>query len=129
MLFRSLFPDESETVRRALIEAKTFLVYQRPLNNLSVQEGRLRRQREKDTETLRKTQDYRKDQAVRLLNAAAYAYIEAVNEDRNDVFNPAELGFEFSMEQIEMRALDLCPHLFDAWARQQEEEAELSEAA
>jgi hypothetical protein len=127
--FAELFPDESETVRRALIEAKTFLVYQRPLNNLSVQEGRLRRQREKDTETLRKTQDYRKDQAVRLLNAAAYAYIEAVNEDRNDVFNPAELGFEFSMEQIEMRALDLCPHLFDAWARQQEEEAELSEAA
>jgi hypothetical protein len=43
-----LFPSEEESVRKALIEAKIFLTYQRQLNNLSTQENRLRRQREKD---------------------------------------------------------------------------------
>src|SRR5436309_14394348 len=39
---------EDPQARAALIEAKVFLTYQRQLNNLSIQEGRLRRQREKD---------------------------------------------------------------------------------
>ena len=51
--FAELFPNESETVRHALIDAKTFLVYQRQLNNLSIQEGRLRHQREKDAPSSR----------------------------------------------------------------------------
>ncbi|HZQ50808.1 MAG TPA: hypothetical protein VFB14_08810, partial [Bryobacteraceae bacterium] len=41
----NLFPDEEESVRKQLIEAKIFLTYQRQLNNLSVQENRLRRQK------------------------------------------------------------------------------------
>src|ERR1700761_378654 len=36
-----------EAIRKHLIEAKIFLAYQRQLNNLSIQESRLRRQREK----------------------------------------------------------------------------------
>lgn len=46
-------------VRDALIEAKTFLVYQKQLNNLSVQEGRLRRQRDADLQALRERQTSR----------------------------------------------------------------------
>jgi hypothetical protein len=121
--FAELFPNESETVRHALIDAKTFLVYQRQLNNLSVQEGRLRHQREKDAETLRKMQNHRRDEEAIRLTKAARLYIEAVDEDRNGDFDPSALGFEFSMEQIEGRALDIRPDLFAEWARQQEEDA------
>lgn len=41
--FAELFQNEDEAVRKHLIEAKVFLTYQRQLNNLSIQEGRLRR--------------------------------------------------------------------------------------
>src|SRR6476619_5004823 len=40
--------EEYEAVRKAMIEAQIFLSYRRDLNNLSVQEARLRRQYEKD---------------------------------------------------------------------------------
>src|SRR5438270_618208 len=52
--FAELFANEDEAVRKHLIEAKVFLAYQRQLNNLSIQEGRLRRQRDKDA-ALRET--------------------------------------------------------------------------
>ena len=55
--FAGLFPDEDEAVRKHLIEAQVFLAYQRQLNNLSIQESRLRRQREKDTAALRELQE------------------------------------------------------------------------
>ena len=38
--------EEDEAVRKAMIEAQIFLSYRRDLNNLSVQEARLRRQYE-----------------------------------------------------------------------------------
>ena len=66
--FAELFPNEEEEVRKQLIEAKAFLAYQRQLNNLSIQEGRLRRQREKDSAALRELQENRKRQEkVRLI--------------------------------------------------------------
>ena len=46
-----LFPHQEEDVLQQLIEAKTYLVHRRPLVNLGVQEGRLRRQAEKDLNT------------------------------------------------------------------------------
>ena len=55
-----LFPNEEDSVRKQLTEAKVFLTYQRQLNNLSVQENRLRRQREKDTAKLREIQGQRR---------------------------------------------------------------------
>src|SRR5579875_3190153 len=49
------FADESdETVRKALIEAQVFLTYRRDLNNLSIQETRLRRQYERDEAELKR---------------------------------------------------------------------------
>src|SRR5207249_1919333 len=83
-------------------KAKIFLAYQRQLNNLSIQEGRLRRQREKDTAALGQLQDKRKRQAQARLDKAAREYILAVHEGRHEAFEPAELGFEFSLGQIEL---------------------------
>src|SRR5690242_10870439 len=58
--FAELFASEDESVRTHLLNAKTLLVYQRQLNNLNLQENRLRRQREKDTSALLELQDNRK---------------------------------------------------------------------
>jgi hypothetical protein len=41
----------------------------------------------------------------------------AVKEETNDDFDLGQFGFEFSLEQIEVRAIELKPDLFDAyWA-------------
>src|ERR1700761_4228566 len=77
--FDEMFPKEEDpAVRKHLIEAKVFLAYQRPLNNLSIQESRLRRQREKDAAALRNLQQLRKQQQAKRLAEAAYQYIAAV---------------------------------------------------
>lgn len=111
--FSELFPNEDQLVRNQLIEAKVFLVYQRQLSNLSIQETRLRRQREKDAAVLREVQDRRKRVTDARLDRAARQYIVAVNEGRQDDFDdPAALGFEFSLQQIEVRATDIDPNLF-----------------
>jgi hypothetical protein len=95
------FADEDPAVRAALIEAKTFLVYQKQLNNLSVQEGRLRRQRMLDLQALKELQKDRlakaakeglakEGQAKPGKNSAAPAVTAPVR--------PSEIGFEFSSE-------------------------------
>ena len=121
--FADLFPNEEPAIRSQLIEAKILLTYQRQLNNLSIQEARLRRQREKDTAALRQLQDNRKRRAQARLDKAAREYMVAVQEGRQDAFEPAELGFEFSLEQIELRAKDIKPDLFADYDRQLAEAA------
>ncbi|HEY7303578.1 MAG TPA: hypothetical protein VH601_05665 [Bryobacteraceae bacterium] len=122
--FVELFASEDEAVRQQLIEARIFLAYQRQLNNLSIQENRLRRQRDKDTAALRELQENRKRQVKARLDEAARQYIEAVHEDRQDDFDdPVKLGFEFSLGQIEVRAMELDPDLFADWDPDSEEEA------
>ena len=116
--FAELFANEDEAVRKHLIEAKIFLTYQRQLNNLSIQEGRLRRQREKDSAALRQLQEDRKRKTQARLDKAARAYILAVHEGRHEEFEPAELGFEFSLAEIELRAMDLKPDLFADYERE-----------
>jgi hypothetical protein len=111
-----LFPDQEEGVRKQLIEVKTFLAYQRQIVNLGVQEGRLRRQAEKDLAALEALQQPRLLLARSRLNEAAQAYIVAVRRNQHELFDPEALGFEFSIEQIELRALDLEPDLFHDWA-------------
>ena len=107
-----VFPNEELAVRNQLIEAKIFLTYQRQLNNLSIQENRLRRQREKDTAALKEMQEKRRRQAKARLDEAARQYIQAVREERNHEWDPKKFGFEFSLSQIELRAMDLKPDLF-----------------
>jgi len=44
--------------------------------------------------------------------------------DRQDDFDdPAKLGFEFSLAQIEVRAIDLQPDLFADWGPDADSEA------
>lgn len=110
--FVELFPKEDEGVRKHLIEAKVFLTYQRQLNNLSIQENRLRRQREKDSAALRELQENRKRQERVRLDKAAHQYIQAVYEGTHQQWTPEDFGFEFSLAQIELRAMDIDTGLF-----------------
>jgi hypothetical protein len=115
--FAELFANEDEAVRKQLIEAKVFLAYQRQLNNLSVQEARLRRQREKDAAALRELQDQRKRRRQARLDVAARDYISAVHDGGYHDFDPVRLGFEFSLEEIELRAMELDRNLFAEYER------------
>ena len=105
--FAGLFPDEDEAVRKHLIEAQVFLAYQRQLNNLSIQENRLRRQREKDTAALRELQEKRQQQTEARLDAAVRQYLRFTNENPQTEFNPAQFGFDFSIAEIQLRARQL----------------------
>ena len=111
--FADLFPDQDEGVRKQLIEAKIYLAYQRQLANLSVQEGRLRRQAEKDLAILQDLREVRRLETRSRLNEAARAYIAAVRQNRQEQFDPKALGFEFTLQQIEARAQELQRRLFD----------------
>jgi hypothetical protein len=87
--------------RAALIEAKVFLTYQRQLNNLSIQEGRLRRQREKELAALQQLQMHRRQQQERDLREAVQLYKQSQKEGWT--FNPSDIGFEITLAQIESR--------------------------
>jgi hypothetical protein len=121
--FAELFPDQDAAVRKQLIDAKVYLAYRRELSNLSIQEGRLRRQREKDLAALQALQQPRllqvQAQVQATLDQAARMYIEAVHRDEHHLFDPEALGFEFTTEQVELRALRLEPDLFAEWANAQ----------
>jgi len=117
--FAGLFANEDDAVRKHLIEAQVFLAYQRQLNNLSIQESRLRRQREKDAATLREIQDNRKRRAKARLDNAARQYIRSVQEQPQHEFDPAAFGFEFSLAQIRLRAAELAPDLAAGSGRKQ----------
>ena len=110
--FADLFPDYDEASRKILIDAKVFLAYQRELVNLGIQEGRLRRQAEKDLAALQALQQPRIQATQARLNQAARLYINAVRTNRQQEYDSEALGFEFTIEQIELRALDLQPDLF-----------------
>jgi hypothetical protein len=111
-----------------LIEAKIFLAYKKDLSNLNLQEARLRRQREKDEARLKEVQALRRQQeaaAQPRLDQDAKLYIQAVHEGKSEEWEPERaiaspegmsLGFEFTIEQIEMRALQIEPDLFHEWA-------------
>ena len=116
MEFADLFPEYEEDSRKVLIEAKTYLAYQRQLNNLSIQEGRLRRQADKDRAALQALQQPRLQATQARLNEAAKLYINAVRGNKQEQFDPEALGFEFTLEQIEVRAIELQPDLFHDWA-------------
>src|SRR5215469_978548 len=118
--FEGLFPEQDDAVRRQLIEAKIFLAYKRDLSNLSLQESRLRRQREKDEARLKEVQALRRDKehaaAQARLDQAAKLYIQAVHEGTHGEWEAQHPGFEFSVAQVEVRAIDIQPDLFEEWA-------------
>ncbi len=101
--FKEKFSDEPEAVRASLIEAHTFLTYRKDLNNLSVQEGRLLRMREKAVSALTEMQQERRKRIDAQVKEAAVALQEAKRAGKP--FNLAEFGFEISMEQVEASVL------------------------
>ena len=100
------FADESdETVRKALIEAQVFLTYRRDLNNLSIQETRLKRQQEKDEGELKRLVAERAAAADKQKERRRHRLILAVRhyktaQECGMAFDPKEIGFEFSVEEV-----------------------------
>jgi len=100
--------EEDEAVRKAMIEAQIFLSYRRDLNNLSVQEARLRRQYEKDEAELKRQIAERGQAAKDRRTAENRRWQNAIDHYRaaqkhGVPFDPAEIGFEFSTEEITAR--------------------------
>jgi hypothetical protein len=67
------FEDQPEALRSTLLDAYIFQTSRRDLTNLSLQESRLRRQREKDLAELKQLQQERLAKPEARLNAAASA--------------------------------------------------------
>jgi hypothetical protein len=109
--FAELFPEYDEGSRKILIDAKVFLAYQRQLVNLGIQEGRLRRQAEKDLAALQALQEPRIRETEARLNEAAQAYFLAVRRNQHESFDPQALGFDFTVDQVQQRALAFSPDL------------------
>ncbi len=107
--FAAQFADEEdESVRKAMIEAQIFLSYRRDLNNLSVQEARLRRVYEKEEAELKRLiaerQQAGKDRQERENRRWSVAIENYKTAKHYDLpFDPAEIGFEFSTEEIAAR--------------------------
>ncbi|MBV8834678.1 MAG: hypothetical protein JO217_08735 [Acidobacteriaceae bacterium] len=105
--FAQFFANEAPDVRNHLIDAQVFLSYQRQLNNLSIQESRLRRQREKDLAALRCAQEQRTCAEKASSRAAAVKSTQVVRHTRQLQNDPAESGFVFSNAVTEAQSLDI----------------------
>jgi hypothetical protein len=86
--FSDEFEEQDEAVRPALIEAQTYLAYEKQIRNLHLQEARLVRRREKETAELSRLQQERIAKEVR----------EAAQPNRNPITPEAlaEFSFDFS---------------------------------
>ena len=99
--FASKFNDQPEELRSTLIDAHIYQERRRDLTNLSLQEARLRRQREKDIAELMQLQKERTAKREASLSAAAVTYRHSRTHEYD--FDPQAFGFEFSIEEIEER--------------------------
>ena len=99
--FADQFADQPEELRTTLLDTFIFQNSRRDLTNLSLQETRLRRQREKDVAELAQLLEERRKRRETRLNAAAHMY-ERFKQNEEE-FDPAEFGFEFSFDEIEER--------------------------
>jgi hypothetical protein len=97
--FAEQFAHEDSSVQPRLIEMETFLVYEKQLRNLQIQEARLCRRREKEMAELRQLQQSRIAEEKLQLEDAAKLYTSAQHDGKS--FDPADHGFEFSIEDIE----------------------------
>jgi hypothetical protein len=110
--FAHLYPEvKDEQTRHNLLVAEVMIAYERQFRNLRTQEGRLRRQREKDEAVLKALQQERIAERNQRMRPAVNAYIAAVDANNSKLFNLADFGFEFTFGQIEARALQSRPNL------------------
>ena len=96
--FANLFENEDPSVRSAMIDVKTFTTYQRQLNNLSLQQERLRRHYEKDTAELKQLIEKREAQHRSDMALAINNMYDA--QAAGLPFDPREIGFEFSTADV-----------------------------
>ncbi len=96
-----LFPDHNDAEREVLLNAFIFRKHKSELSNLTLQESRLRRQLEKDTQKLEALQQERAERKKALLPRAAALYRTAKKE--NKPFDHAAFGFVFSNAELEKR--------------------------
>ncbi len=91
--FAEAFPQENKTVRHMLITTRTYLVYQRQLSNLSIQEGRILRQKEKWIAAL---EALKQSRPKPLASAADPKAKPAKTQNAAVAVAAAHVGFEFS---------------------------------
>jgi hypothetical protein len=116
--FAPLFENQDLALRPALLDAHIYLTRHRQLNNLSVQEGRLRRQRDKDLTALAELQKVTAAQRRARLHRLALDCMRARHDNRP--FCLAEIGSEFSVAELEKEMESMCGMRDDpnhpAWA-------------
>jgi hypothetical protein len=96
--FAELYKNQDESLRGAMIDVKTLTTYQRQINNLSLQEERLRRHFFKDGMELK--------ELIRLREAHRKADMACALSNMRDAkaaglpFDPREIGFDFSTAEL-----------------------------
>ena len=104
--FGNRFEDEDTQAQAALIDTFIFQTYRRDFSNLSIQESRLRRQRDKDTETLIGKQRERsfEEAAAMRENVSNLATAKRELMALEKRIKKAERGFEFANGQSDNAA-------------------------
>ena len=100
--FAHLFEDEDENQLTLLIMGEIMTRYGKDFANLMLQEPRLSRRANQEEETLKAMQRERIAKFDEQLTLATQFYLAAKKE--NQPFDPSELGFEFSIEDLELHA-------------------------
>jgi hypothetical protein len=96
--FAKLYENEDASLRSALTDVKTFATYHRQLNNLSLQQERLRRHFVQDGAELAKLIA---DREARRKADMACALNNMRNAKAEDLpFDPREIGFDFSTSDL-----------------------------
>jgi len=94
-----LNPDYDHPSVAVLLEMEIRRKHEKEFRNLQIQEARLARRREKEMAELLRLQQARKAQEAEALAQAAQAYLLATH--RNQPFDLAALGFEFSTQKFQ----------------------------
>jgi hypothetical protein len=113
--FADLHKDADPEMRPGLLDTEVFLAYEKQFRNLQTHESRLRRALEKDMAALKEMQLLRAQAEIKRITEAAKALIEAIRNGQARSFDPAKIGFEFSLAQIEARAAQMEPQLLGAY--------------
>jgi len=100
-----LHPDEQDpAVRQSLIKSEVYLAYRRDLNNLALQERRLRNHQTADLaklQALQKERHEKNDEKAKIQGRMYQAIrLLAQSKEANIPFDPAQFGFEFSLPEI-----------------------------
>jgi hypothetical protein len=121
--FAEQFADHPAPLRRRLIELEVYVAEERRLRNLQIQEGRLCRRRERETEMLRQLQQQRRSRESAELDRAAQLFQASL--DAEQPFDPAAHGFDFSLQEIAGHRVYLAECRARRQAHEEEREAEL----